>query len=98
MMPDWLAVLVGVASALGTVITIATIFAKPLLRIGRILRAVDGEKDRPGLLQEFRTLSSAITKLDRAVTDITALRGADIERIAAIEARLDRHIEERAHP
>lgn len=97
-MPDWLSIVIGAAGGLASVIGLAVMFAKPLLRIGRILRAVDGEKDRPGLLQEFRLLSSAITKLDRAVTDITALRGADIERIAAIEARLDRHIEERAHP
>lgn|GEM_PF-4546178 len=93
-MPDWLSIVVGVASALATVIGLGVMFAKPLLRIGRILRAVDGEKDRPGLLQEFRTLSTAITKLDRAMTDMVAAHEADRSRIAALESRFDRHMEE----
>ena len=103
-MPDWLAIVIGVLSAVGTLITIAVIFAKPLLRLGRILRAVDGEKGRPGLLDQFETFRAEQAqrdedrerrevKRDRALTDVIAEQKALAGQLAATVDRLDRHLE-----
>ena len=103
-MPDWLVIVTGMASAVATLLGIAVIAAKPLLRISRILRAVDGEKDRPGLLEEFRSLrteqerrdrerEAREIKRDRAITDVIAEQKALAGQLAATVDRFDRHLE-----
>lgn len=92
-MPDWLVIITGMASAVATLLGIAALAARPLLRISRILRAVDGERGRPGLLDEFAKLTVTTGKLDRTLTDVIAEQRALAARLAAADDRLDRHLE-----
>lgn len=66
-MIGWLDPLSGLAGAVLTIAAVVGLFWRPIHRAGRVLRAVEGEPQRPGLMAQMRHQSERLEVISHQV-------------------------------
>lgn len=66
-MMNWLDPLSALMGTVVTITAVVTLFWRPIHRAGRVLRAVEGEPGRPGLMRQMELQSGQIATIQHQV-------------------------------
>lgn len=84
---DWLDPLSSLLGVVATILALSAVFWRPIKRAGRVLRAVEGEPGRPGLMDQMHRQSQQLETVKHQVLPNggASLRDA-ITRVEAVSA------------